>query len=164
VLKTNESTSDEIYFSIAEFSSSNKADKDKFYSIPGFITYKHPHYSNVYPINTSQHRALHWDSEKLEQLQPEILWKSNIKDNQSVKIFLSVVEHDAEPWDHDDIIGAIEIRITNKQGKLQSEWGFLNDEISEKTASSNDGSGQLESYLFKGSDAKYQISYYLTSQ
>jgi hypothetical protein len=90
-IKLNEKKKDEIYFSIAEISPGKN---NRFYTMPGFVSHKHPHRSGIYPTGSSGHLTLHWDSNHLQKLQHEKLWSLDLRDNQAIEIFVAVVEHD----------------------------------------------------------------------
>jgi len=157
-IKLNEQSKDEIYFSIAEFSSDKN---NRIYTMPGFATQKHRYLSGIYPTGTSGQFVLHWSSNYLRKLQHEKLWSRNLEDKQTVEIFLTVVEHDAQPWDLDDVIGAIKIRINNQNGKIISKWRFLSDEKSILLTSSKDKSGRRMGYSFQGGNSKYEVNFHL---
>ena len=120
--------------------------------------------SNAVPLSDAGHLTLHWDSNHLQKLQHEKLWSLDLRDNQAIEIFVAVVEHDTPPWDLDDVIGSIKIKIKNQQGKITSKWSFLGDKKSVQLTSSKDKSGQRMGYLFQGGNSKYEINFHLMHQ
>jgi hypothetical protein len=98
--KTNEKDGDELYFSIVEYSSRAAPTLDR---IP------------MFPTN--------WLSKNLDNLQDVILWQGTLSTSQSVLLVLSLIEQDVPPWDNDDHIGSVQVKLANKDDKLQVEWG-----------------------------------------
>ncbi len=99
-LKTTEAAGDEVYFSIAEYSSK---------SIP--------------KLSREPMFPLHWLSKELPQISDVVLWQGELAENDSVLLIMSLLEQDLEPWNSDDHIGSAQVKIANKNGKLVSKWG-----------------------------------------
>lgn len=157
-IKLNERNKDEVYFSIADFSSNKD---NRFYTMPGFVTHQHPHFVSLAPTGTGGHIALYWSSKHFKQLKHEKLWSRQLKNNQSVEIYLSVIERDSPPWDFDDAIGAIKIKMKNHDGKIIAVWGNLGSEKVTQINSSKNNTGEMKGFLFQGSNSKYEIHFHL---
>lgn len=98
--KTSEK-SDELYFSITQYSS-----------------------QTVPAINRVPMFPLHWRTKDLATLKDITLWEGTLKNDESVLLVLTLLEQDVPPWDADDHIGSAQVRLANKNGKLTSEWGM----------------------------------------
>lgn len=155
----NEKKNDEIYFSIIEYTSAHNA--SKYYTMP-YSSHKHRHFSSPHTSNTG-HPIFHWNSSDFHKLNNIRIWSQKLAPGQGVELYLSVVEHDTPPWDLDDSIGAIKIKLLNRQGKLLSRWSYLGGaQAGNQHVTSNDAI-KMHHYVFSGSGAKYHISFYLNS-
>lgn len=160
-IKKNESSSDEIYFSITEFSSDKK---NLTYTIPGFISHNHRQFATptlIGPSGVYNHPVMHWNSTQLKKVNHAKLWEKVLKEGQSVELFLTVIEHDAQPFDLDDPIGALKIRVSNKKGKILTLWRYLGNTKSELISSSKNEGGERKGYQFMGSNSKYNLNFHL---
>ena len=160
-VKKNESSSDEIYFSITEFSSTKK---NLTYTVPGFITHDHRRFVTptlVGPAGVYNHPVLHWNSAQLKKVNHAMLWEKKLNEGESVELFLTVIEHDAQPFDLDDPIGALKIRVTNTKGKLLTLWRYLGNTKSDLISSSKNEKGERKGYQFLGSNSKYILNFHL---
>ena len=160
-IKKNESSSDEIYFSITEFSSDKK---NLTYTIPGFINHDRKQFVTPTLIGSYgiyNHPVMHWNSTQLKKVNHAQLWEKALKEGQSVEIFLTVIEHDAQPFDLDDPIGALKIRVSNKKGEILTLWRYLGNTKSELILSSKNKSGERKGYQFMGGNSKYNLNFHL---
>lgn len=98
--KTNEKNGDELYFSTIEYSSRNTPTINR---VPIFPT--------------------HWLSKDLDKLHNVVLWQGTLHTSESVLLVLSLIEQDLPPWDVDDHIGSVQVKMANKEGELQVQWG-----------------------------------------
>ncbi len=98
-LKVVEKVGDEIYVGITEFNSNGK---NSYYTIPQ---------SPVY-----------WPSESLTQIHSLQVWQGKLIDAQSTEVIISLIEQDTPPWDLDDLIGVVKVKMINQAGKLSYQW------------------------------------------
>ena len=132
VVKTAEHLSaDDIYVNITEYSS---VDKPAMHRIP------------EYPS--------HWLSKFASKIKQVSLWKKSIQDGESVELIISVIESDAPPWDVDDLIGSVKLKVYMEKGKLQQEWSIPN-----KTIVKNEG--ERGHFVLSGDGAEYKVSFKL---
>lgn len=99
-LKTSERLGDEVYFSVTEYSSKSTP---KLFRVPMF--------------------PLHWLSRELPQVKNVNLWTGELKEEESVLLILSLIEQDLEPWNVDDHLGSVQVKLANKKGKIVAQWG-----------------------------------------
>lgn len=129
VIKTAEqSSSDEIYINITEYSS---VDKPTMHRIP------------EYPS--------HWLSKYTDKIKNVSLWQKSIQDKESVELVISVIESDAPPWDVDDLIGTVKLKVYLEKGKLEQEWTLPNNVIAKQEK-------EKGHFLLTGDGAEYKIS------
>lgn len=94
--QTMEARGDEIYFDILEFGNDRRP---RHYHIP-----KRPH---------------HWPSSILTKVKNIQLWQGQLNAKEQVKLIVSLLDKDAPPWNSNDLIGAFEISISQKDSKAQ---------------------------------------------
>lgn len=99
-VKTSETLGDELYYSITEYSSDATP---KLSRVP------------MFPLN--------WLSKQLPTIGEVVLWQGTIKEKDSVLLILTLLEQDNPPWNSDDHIGSVQVKLGNKNGKLISQWG-----------------------------------------
>ncbi len=129
VVKTAEQFSgDEIYVNITEYSS---VDKPAMHRVP------------EYPS--------HWLSKYMDKVKNVPLWTKNIRDTESVELIISVVESEAPPWDVDDLIGSVKLKVYIEKGKLEQEWSVPNKSIVKEE-------GAKGHFVLTGDGAEYKIS------
>jgi hypothetical protein len=129
VVRTAEDLSgDQVYVNITEYSS---MDKPTMHRVP------------EYPS--------HWLSKYIDKVKNIPLWNKPIKDAESVELIISVVESDAPPWDVDDLIGSVKLKVYIEKGKLEQEWSIPNNAIVKKE-------GEMGHFVLTGDGAEYKIS------
>jgi hypothetical protein len=99
--KYSEKAGDELYFSMTEYSSNSVPTITR---VPGL--------------------PKHWISKELPDVKNVTLWEGKLQDNESVLLILTLLEQDVPPWDADDHIGSTQVKILNKNGMLQTQWGL----------------------------------------
>lgn len=138
--KTSDEYGDEIYLVITKFGADGSNTQ---YTIP------------EYPIT--------WPTEAIHQIKDIHLWEGIIPEGGSDEIIIELVEHDVPPYNVDDSIGSIRIKINNKGGKLdtvwEQNWHESNKNKAEKALSSNNEASQ--SYTFIGEGGKYILKFTL---
>lgn len=127
-IAAQESRGDELYFSITEYSS---IEKPRTYLVPNFPT--------------------HWLSEHLSEINHVVLWQKPLKENESVMLVISLIERDAPPWNVDDLIGTIKLKMHFKDGVLEKGWQIPNRDEVEMS------SQEQQLFLMKGDNGKYEV-------
>jgi hypothetical protein len=137
-LKIQEHWSDELYFDITEYT---QRGLEQFYQVPK--------------------KPLYLSSKHLSKIKDIKLWHKILKPGEVVLLLVSLVEQDNAPWDLDDIIGIVKIRMKNEGGKLVSDWSMPNATQMAKAAASK--VVRLRHFELKGSSAAYQLDLQLSS-
>ena len=122
-VKQTEKGGDEIYVGIAEFNSNGK---NRYYTIPQ---------SPVY-----------WPAQGLNQISNFQLWQGKLPAGGATEVVISLIEQDTPPWDLDDLIGVVKVKMVNDKGTIHYEWYQDGKLISKKQQSVNvmlTGSGGL---------------------
>ena len=133
-IKTEEKGGDELYFDTIEYSSLGHSKEAR---IPA--------------------KPLHWLSSQLSGVKNVVLWQGTVQDDESIRVILTLVEQDLEPWEVDDMLGSIQLNLANKSGKLTKEWIVPVFEETDEVEMLKKGDPQR--YLFKGDGAKYEVAF-----
>lgn len=99
-IKLSESRGDELYLSITEYPIKLQP---KMFRVPSF------------PLN--------WASKSLPEIKNINVWQGSLKDNESTLVIISLMEQDIEPFNVDDHIGSVQVKLVNKNGRLDALWG-----------------------------------------
>ncbi|MGE3319248.1 MAG: hypothetical protein AB7I18_08115 [Candidatus Berkiella sp.] len=105
MIHAQEKSGDELYFSVTEFPE-NKA--PRHYRIPSYPT--------------------HWMSDHLKNVKNIVLWQRSYPTCEKTDVLISLVEADLPPWNVDDLLGAVEFKVTCEQGQMKTEWKVPNKE------------------------------------
>ncbi len=127
-IKSTESQGDELYFSVTEYSS---IERPRTYLLPNFPT--------------------HWLSEHLSEIKDLALWQKNIDKNESIMLVISLLERDAPPWNTDDLIGTLKLKIYHEDGQLKHVWQIPNHKEVEMTDKNK------QQFIFSGDSGKYEL-------
>lgn len=104
-IKRSEAGGDEIYFSVTEYSS---IERPRHYLVPSFPT--------------------HWLSQHIDEVKNVVLWEKPLQDKESVMVVISLLERDAPPWNVDDLIGTVKVKMQYEGGQVKKEWSLPNKE------------------------------------
>ncbi|MBS0358469.1 MAG: hypothetical protein JSS53_04295 [Proteobacteria bacterium] len=104
-IKVSEKNGDDLYINITAYPSQGK---NYDYNIPT--------------------PPMYWMSKETPRIKKLKLWEGTLKPGQSIMILLSLIDQDFEPWNTDDLIGDISIRLKNQNGELLSDWHWPNRE------------------------------------
>ncbi len=135
-IKTADASGDKLYMGVAVYPSSGKPD---YYLVPKF--------------------PLFWASRQLDTLKNVRIWSDKLQNNQSITLVLSLMEQDAPPWNTDDLIGSVQLRLYNKNGVLESNWDIPNRADAPTSVMSKYGSVKLVHLL--GNKANYHMYFLL---
>lgn len=131
-----EVSGDEVYLAITEFSPGGK---NRHYTVPQF--------------------PLRWPAGALPHIADLALWKTVLGSGESTEVVVSVVEHDTPPWNLDDMIGSIKIKMLNEKGVLKSQWIPIDKEAREQTVIEKEKT--VHSYPLRGEGGHYQVDFLL---
>lgn len=123
-----EERGDELYFNITEYSS---VDAARHYQVPDFPT--------------------HWLSPYLENVKDVSLWKKSLIDGESVELIVSLVERDVPPWNVDDLLGSVKLKLKWENNKLQKQWSIPNEENTSFI------DNETNEFAFTGDDGNYHL-------
>lgn len=133
VNKTVEDLGDELYIMVTEL---NSKGTDRQFSIP------------TYPIT--------WPSESIEQINNLMVWEGDLPEGESTEVIIELIEQDAPPFNVDDSLGSVRLKMKNHKGKILTEWGSFHD------TSTHEGKNGKYTYYFKGHGGKYTAEFEMT--
>lgn len=128
-LQPTEKAVDELYFSITEFPAQGKA---SHYQIPSF--------------------PAHWLSSHLANVKDVMLWQKTLQKCEPTEVLISLVEEDLPPWNPNDLLGSVQLKISCDNGKLVQSWSIPNPEITSQV-------NHDTVYSFEGEKMKYQATF-----
>lgn len=134
-----EANGDEVYLAITEF---RHDDKNHHYTIPQF--------------------PLHWPADALSQIADLEIWKTALASGGSTEVTIGFVEHDAPPWNTDDMIGGIKIKMINQNGQLKTQWILMGKDAKEQKVDVKQK--VMHSYQLTGEGGDYQVDFVLKKQ
>ncbi len=137
LVKQQEVISDELYFDIAEYT---KNGLQQFYRVP--------------------EKPLHLSARHLNKIKDFKLWHNTLKEGESMQVVISFIEEDNSPWDLDDLIGIIKLRLQNKEGQLITDWNVVNTSNNGWSLNKDD---KQRRFVLTGSGANYQLDLKLTA-
>lgn len=108
-IHAQEQSGDELYFSVTEFPEKSAP---RHYRIPSFPS--------------------HWMSDYLKNVKNIVLWQKSYATCEKTEVLISLVEADLPPWNVDDLLGSVELKVTCDQGKMHTEWSIPNKENTAK--------------------------------
>lgn len=127
-IHAQESHGDELYFSITEYSSSEAA---RHYQVPDFPT--------------------HWLSDYLGSVKNIVLWKRDLNEGESVSLIISLVERDVPPWNVDDLLGSVKLKVKREKNRLLKEWSIPNQSNTKKLMD------HMNAFVLTGDEGEYHL-------
>ena len=82
------------------------------------------------------------------------LWTGDLAPNESLEIILSLTERDAPPWDIDDLIGSVKVKLHESKDGLKDEWALY---AKRELTTEVDGSADVHEFKMIGDGGEYQI-------
>lgn len=135
--KQQETKADELYFDIAEYTQKGL---QQFYRVP--------------------EKPIHLLSTHLKKVNNFNLWHNTLKNGESTEVIISLIEEDYSPWDLDDLIGVVKLKIKNEKGKLVTAWSMPNTTNQGLVLTSK--KGELRRFVLTDGKAKYQVDLQLS--
>ncbi|MBS0288107.1 MAG: hypothetical protein JSR17_12480 [Proteobacteria bacterium] len=134
VVKTQEKGGDELFISVSEFPAQGKP---LHYQIPSYPT--------------------HWLSKYLVNVKDVVLWKKQSSTCMPAELLITLVEEDFEPWNMDDAIGSLELKIDCVNGKAVEKWTIPTQKSGANVTQ------QGNTFTFEGDGAKYKATFSIDS-
>lgn len=108
---------------------------------------------------TVPHLKLNWPDHPINQVDNLQIWGGALSNNQATSLVVSVMEHNAPPWRTDNLIGVLNLKLRNEQGKLLTRWTIpnVNMRIKDNTAAST----LKQQILFVSEDSAYTVDFVL---
>ncbi|HRE30774.1 MAG TPA: hypothetical protein PLD88_02260, partial [Candidatus Berkiella sp.] len=131
-IHAQEASGDELYFSITEFPEKKPP---RHYRIPSYPT--------------------HWMSDYLKNVKNIALWQKSYSECEKTDVLISLVEADLPPWNIDDLLGAVEFKVTCEDGKMHTQWSIPNKDNTAKIMNGD------SSFSFTGDRSEYHAIFKL---
>ncbi|MAZ44639.1 MAG: hypothetical protein CMF48_05660 [Legionellales bacterium] len=135
VANTSETRGDELYFNVTSYGKDRDYDH---YQVPSFPT--------------------HWFSDRLEEVKDVVLWEKDLEEGESVELIVSLTERDVPPWNIDDLIGSIKVKVMNDDDDLAYKWSLYADRGDTELLEQDD---ENNVYKMTGDDSEYTVSFTL---
>lgn len=129
--KTTEASGDELYFNVTAYYDDRSTDH---YQIPTAPT--------------------HWLSDHLSEVQNVVLWEHDWEGIKGAELVVALTERDAPPWNIDDLIGTVKLKISHQGDRLQTQWNLLAEQGVTREV---EGNPLVREYLMTGDEGRYQI-------
>ena len=65
---------------------------------------------------------VYWPDKSVNQISNFQLWQGKLPAKGATEVIISLIEQDTPPWNLDDLIGVIKIKMMNDAGQLRYEW------------------------------------------
>ncbi len=129
----------------------NAKGDDLYFEVTQFPTEGEPGDSRIplYP--------LHWLSNQLDEVKDLVLWTGVIKEGESTKLTLSLVDQEIPPWEPDDLIGGAQLILKNAKGELNKAWSVPPFAKAKEVELINGTYPQR--FVFKGDGSLYDVSF-----
>ena len=128
--QSQEQSGDELYISITEYS---KNHLPRNYQVPAFPS--------------------HWLSQYVSSVKEAVLWKKDLQECEEAELLITLVEEDILPWNVDDSLGSLKLKLSCQNGKMQGQWVILDS----KTASTIPH--QKDKFSFTGNNGLYDLQF-----
>jgi hypothetical protein len=95
----------------------SKHNEKLYFSITEYPTKGHPTIARepIYP--------LHWLNKDLSKLNNVKLWAGKIDSENSVLLIFSLMQQELPPFDVDEHLGSVQVKLVNNKGKVEAVWG-----------------------------------------
>ena len=133
--QSTEERGDELYFNITTYGADRNYDH---FQVPS-----HP---------------VHWFSDHLEGVQNVTLWEKDMPDKTSFEVIISLTERDMPPWNIDDLLGSVKVKLLNDDDNVESKWGLY---VDRGTTVLLDEDQDLYQYKMSGDGGEYTVTFEL---
>lgn len=127
---SQEQSGDELYISITEYS---KNHLPRNYQFPAFPS--------------------HWLSQHVSNIKDAVIWKKELKECEDIDLLINLVEEDVQPWNVDDSLGALKLKLSCQNGKTQGQWEIPDNKTVSKIPN------QKDKFNFTGSNGQYELQF-----
>lgn len=127
--QSQEKGGDELYISVTEYT---KNHSPSYYQVPAF--------------------PAHWLSEHIGKVNNALLWKKDLTKCEDTDLMITLVEEDLIPWNVDDSLGSLKLKLTCKNDKLQGEWNIPNTNAVSKSKGK-------DAFQFTGDNGRYDVQF-----
>lgn len=131
--KASEDYGDELFFNVTTYASNGVS---THYQVPTYPT--------------------HWHSARLDQVHDVPLWEGQVPEDGAIEIIVSLTERDAPPWNIDDLVGSVKLKLRQEGGEVVEDWslyverGLTTEECVERG---------VRSYTMTGNDSEYHLGF-----
>jgi hypothetical protein len=108
---------------------------------------------------TVPHLKLNWPNHPINHVDNLQIWGGALSDNQATSLVVSIMEHNAPPWKTDNLIGVLNLKLRNEQGKLLTQWAIPN--VNLRIKDNSFASNLKQQILFASEDSAYTIDFVL---
>ncbi len=128
-----EKRGDELYISVTEFPTQSNP---RHYQVPSYPS--------------------HWLSKYASSIKDVVIWKKDLEGCEPVDLLITLVEEDFAPWNIDDTLGSVELKVKCVNGKAEEEWMIPDAKTTVKIKSEPN-----TTFQFKGENAEYHAVFKL---
>ncbi len=132
MIKQQEMAGDELYISVTEFPT---VGSPYHYQVPAFPT--------------------HWLSKYLSNVKDVVIWKKNLNQCEPIDLLITLVEEDFEPWNMDDSLGSVQLKVQCVNGKAVEQWTIPDSKNTAKDSKDNNA------FSFTGEGVNYKATFTL---
>lgn len=136
-VKLSELEGEELYLHVTEYYSGGESESK---TIP-----EHPSF---------------WPSDHLANVTEVPVWDHKLKEGESVSLIISLMEKDFHPWNLDDLIGTVKLRIRNANGELETNWSIPNSPDTGESINTKFGPGKK--FTLVGDGSRYILTFALS--
>jgi hypothetical protein len=132
VIHPQEKRGDELYISVTEFPAQETA---RHYQVPAYPT--------------------HWLSKYVKNIKDVVIWKKSLSHCEPIDLLITLVEEDFAPWDLDDSLGSVQLKVECVNGKSVEKWVIPDPKTTAKITD------QESAFSFTGENAEYRAIFKL---
>lgn len=130
-IKQSEKGGDELYLAITVYPSKGRPSQTYFPKQP-----------------------LYWPSKHIDRIKPTSIWDKRLFDGDGATVIIALIERDTPPWNIDDLVGEVQLKLRNNAKGLDSQWTVLTRGAEGKLS----GDGNEHVADLKGPGGHYQLT------
>ncbi len=135
MIQQQEKGGDELYISVTEYPAQGKP---IHYQVPSYPT--------------------HWLSKYITNVKDVVIWKKTDAKCEGAELLITLVEEDFVPWNMDDSLGSVALKVECVNGKAIEKWSIPDQKTAEKISNENGA------FTFKGKGAQYKALFTIESK